>query len=52
MCIRDSWLLYYRRELRGVSIEELRRRREARRKREEAEDKTAAPTGTTRQGVV
>jgi hypothetical protein len=47
-----NWLLYYRRELRGVSIEELKRRREERRKREEAENKTAAPTGTTKQGVV
>lgn len=47
-----NWLLYYRRELRGVSIEELKRRREERRLREEAENKTEKPTGTTKQGVV
>ena len=47
-----NWLLYYRRELRGVPIEELKRRREERRKREEAEQRTDAPTGTTKQGVV
>ena len=47
-----NWLLYYRRELRGVPIEELKRRREERRKREEAEARTDAPTGTTKQGVV
>ena len=47
-----NWLLFYRRELRGVSIEELRARRDARRAREEAEGKTDRPTGTTKQGVV
>jgi hypothetical protein len=47
-----NWLLYYRRELRGVPIEELKRRREERRMREEAEARTDAPTGTTKQGVV
>ena len=47
-----NWLLFYRRELRGVSIDELRRRREIRRAKEEAEGKTNRPTGTTKQGVV
>ena len=47
-----NWLLFYRRELRGVSVEELRARRDARRAREEAEGKTDRPTGTTKQGVV
>ena len=47
-----NWLLFYRRELRGVTIEELRARRDARRAKEEAEGKTDRPTGTTKQGVV
>jgi len=47
-----NWLLFYRRELRGVSIDELKRRREARRAKEEAEGKMDRPTGTTKQGVV
>lgn len=47
-----NWLLYYRRELRGVPVEELKRRREERRLREEAENKSDKPTGTTKQGVV
>lgn len=47
-----NWLLFYRRELRGVSIEELRARREAKRAEEEAQGKTDRPTGTTRQSVV
>jgi len=32
-----NWLLYYRRELRGVPIEELKRRREVRAAREAAQ---------------
>lgn len=47
-----NWLLYYRRELRGVPIEELKRRREERRLMEEAEAQADRPTGTTKQGVV
>ena len=47
-----NWLLYYRRELRGVSIEELKRRRAARAEAEEKAGRTDAPTGTTKQGVV
>ena len=47
-----NWLLFYRRELRGVSVEELRARRDARRLEEEASGKLDRPTGTTRQSVV
>ena len=47
-----NWLLFYRRELRGVSIEELRARRDARKAKEIAEGKQDRPTGTTKQGVV
>jgi hypothetical protein len=47
-----NWLLYYRRELRGVSIEELKRRRAERAAAEEAAGRTDAPTGTTKTGVV
>lgn len=47
-----NWLLYYRRELRGVSIEELKRRRAERAAAEEQAGRTDAPTGTTKQGVV
>jgi len=47
-----NWLLFYRRELRGVSVEELRARRDARRLEEEAAGKLDRPTGTTRQSVV
>ena len=36
----------------GPFIEELKRRREERRLKEEAENKTDKPTGTTKQGVV
>jgi hypothetical protein len=47
-----NWLLYYRRELRGVSIEELKRRRAERAAAEEVAGRTDAPTGTTKTGVV
>ena len=47
-----NWLLFYRRELRGVSIEELRARRDARKAKEIAEGKQDRPTGTTKQGVI
>ena len=47
-----NWLLYYRRELRGVSVEELKRRRAERAAEEEAAGRAEAPTGTTKQGVV
>ena len=47
-----NWLLYYRRELRGVSIEELKRRRAERVAAEEVAGRTDAPTGTTKTGVV
>jgi hypothetical protein len=47
-----NWLLYYRRELRGVTVEELQRRRQQRRALEDAEGGADRPTGTTKQGVV
>jgi hypothetical protein len=47
-----NWLLYYRRELRGVSIETLKKRREERAAQEVTDGRTNAPTGSTKQGVV
>ena len=54
-----NWLLYYREALHGVSIEELRKRREAKAVEEAkaeaaaaARGESIAPTGTTKQSVV
>ena len=50
-----QWLYYYREALHGVSIEELRRRRDERAAEEAkvlAEGGTIAPTGTTKQSVL
>lgn len=50
-----QWLYYYRQALHGVSIEELRRRRDVRvaaEKIREAAGQVLPPTGTTRQGVL
>ena len=49
-----QWLIYYRKALHGVSLEELVRRREARQVEEAAKvaDGTLPPTGTTKQGVL
>jgi len=50
-----QWLIYYRKALHGVSLEELVRRREARQAEEAAKlaaDGTLPPTGTTKQGVL
>jgi hypothetical protein len=53
------WLIYYREALHGVSIEELRRRRDARAAEESEREAAAAargetipPTGTTKQSVL
>jgi len=46
-----NWLVYYRSELRGVSLEELQRRKAAKQAREEAQ-KMQYPTGTTQQSVL
>ena len=47
-----SWLLYYRTELHGVPIDELRRRRAARAAAEAAAPEKQAPTGMAGQSVV
>jgi len=54
-----QWLLYYREALHGVSLDELRRRREERAAEEAKEEAAAnergesiAPTGTTKQSVL
>ena len=50
-----QWLIYYRKALHGVSLEELVRRREVRQAEEAARvaaDGTLPPTGTTKQGVL
>ena len=50
-----QWLIYYRKALHGVSLEELVRRREVRQAEEAAKvaaDGTLPPTGTTKQGVL
>ena len=47
----SQWLIYYRKELHGVSVEELQRRKEARQQEEAAKEKLP-PTGTTKQSVV
>jgi len=47
-----NWLVYYRSELRGVPIEELKRRRELRRLREIEEGEEKKPTGGSAQSVV
>ena len=47
-----NWLVYYRSELRGVSIEELKRRREVRRAKELEDGTDEKPTGGTKQSVV
>ena len=50
-----QWLYYYREALHGVSVEELRRRRDARAAEEaaaEARGENPRPTGTTKQGVL
>lgn len=46
-----QWLIYYRLELHGVPIEELKRRKEVRRARE-AQEAKQRPTGTTKQSVI
>ena len=51
----SQWLLYYRKALHGVPLEELVRRREARQAEEAARlaaEGTLPPTGTTKQGVL
>jgi len=51
----SQWLYYYREALHGVSIEELRRRRDERAKAEEAAvaaGNAPKPTGTTKQAVL
>ena len=47
-----NWLVYYRSELRGVSIEELKRRREVRRLKEIEDGEEKTPTGGSAQSVV
>lgn len=47
-----NWLVYYRSELRGVPIEELKRRRELRRLKEIEEGEEKKPTGGSAQSVV
>ena len=47
-----NWLVYYRSELRGVSIEELKRRREVRRLKEIEDGEEKKPTGGSAQSVV
>ena len=50
-----QWLIYYRIALHGVSIDELRRRKEARAAAEEearAANQQVPPTGTTKQSVI
>ena len=47
-----NWLVYYRSELRGVPIEELKRRRELRRLKEIEEGEEKKPTGGSTQSVV
>jgi len=50
-----QWLIYYRKELHGVPLEELRRRKEARAAEEEAArsaNQQVPPTGTTKQSVI
>lgn len=54
----SNWLFYYREALHGVSLEELRRRREVRAAQEAADEENAKArgesqaTGTTKQGVI
>jgi len=51
----STWLLYYRKELRGVPLETLLRRKQERAAAEVAApaDATVSPaTGTTRQSVI
>ena len=47
-----NWLVYYRSELRGVSIEELKRRREVRRLKEIEDGEEKKPTPPSAQSVV
>ena len=50
-----NWLVYFRKELNGVPIEELRRRKAARVAAEEAAraaQERLPPTGTTKQSVI
>jgi len=47
-----NWLVYYRSELRGVPIEELKRRREVRRLKEIEDGEEKKPTGGSAQSVV
>ena len=50
-----QWLIYYRKALHGVSLEELVRRKEARQVEEQARvaaEGTLPPTGTTKQSVL
>ena len=46
-----QWLIYYRLELHGVPVEELKRRKDVRRARE-SQEATQRPTGTTKQSVI
>ena len=50
-----QWLIYYRKALHGVPVEELKRRKAARAAAEEAaraESVNVPPTGTTKQSVI
>ena len=50
-----QWLIYYRKVLHGVSLDELRRRKEARAAAEadaRAAKQQVPPTGTTKQSVI
>ena len=48
----SQWLIYYRLELHGVPVDELKRRKEARRAAEQAAQDKLPPTGTTKQSVI